>query len=741
MNHSHSYHHRHEMQSPQNWRGLFWVSGIGATLWLLLRSGFNPKRLAYPCQRAALAASLSFWTSIASMIGLTALLQRARSKALLAKVVLAALTVGVSLLVSASANIPAPHTASLVLPAWTNPSAVSNVYVAANVPAPLCSLEGGVIPSSGACSSPDFAFKDEGVDALLSQMDGSGQYFYKTAEHPDGLFGADHIVVIKINNQWAANGSGDGKGRLTTNTDVLKGVIWRVLQHPDGFSGEVVVAENTEGAKMPHFNITPANAQDQRQSFQDVVNAFRSQGYNVSLKDWTAFYDDPNPVHGGNLGDSDYPVGEFARGDNSDRYILLDDPSAGGADQISYPKFTTVGGSQVSMKYGIWNGSAYEDRLDFINMPVLKRHGMAGATIAWKNYVGFATKANGESRFGGWDEMHNFFWGYTGGPNKDYGLIAHEMHDVVLPKLNIVDAIWVAINSNTSGEAVRRNTILASTDPFAVDWYASEYILRPSVSGQPANVSAALNGTFRRATLTNQKAARALWGDAYPFINMDEACGAGSAACDSEKNQMNVLVNDLGYLAIPALNAPSGTIYTRTPAYQWNAVGAASKYTLLVSRASTGKTLISKTVKSSSCADGVCSTKSSTRLPAGNYYFRVRSHTAAGWSAYSEALPFIISTPPPPVLIAPSGAVAAGKPVFQWNTSTAASKYTLALLNAGSGKTIFTTTVSASKCSEGICNITSLKSLSAGNYYFKVKAYGSAGWSAYSTPQDFSITP
>jgi len=32
----------------------YWIAGFAAFLWILLRSGTNPKRLTYPCQRAAI---------------------------------------------------------------------------------------------------------------------------------------------------------------------------------------------------------------------------------------------------------------------------------------------------------------------------------------------------------------------------------------------------------------------------------------------------------------------------------------------------------------------------------------------------------------------------------------------------------------------------------------------------------------------------------------------------------------
>lgn len=145
------------------------------------------------------------------------------------------------------------------------------------------------------------------------------------------------------------------------------------------------------------------------------------------------------------------------------------------ADELSYPKFRTAGGNTVSMRYGVWDGSIYDsDHLTFIYLPILKMLGMAGATVAWKNLIGFVTIADTDRRYGDWDVMQDFFWGYAEGTNRSYGLIGRTLAMIRAPDLNIVEAIWVATEDNTGGPAVRQNVLLASTDPFAVDWYASE---------------------------------------------------------------------------------------------------------------------------------------------------------------------------------------------------------------------------------------------------------------------------
>jgi uncharacterized protein (DUF362 family) len=196
------------------------------------------------------------------------------------------------------------------------------------------------------------------------------------------------------------------------------------------------------------------------------------------------------------------------------------------------------------MRYGVWSGSSYDaDRLTFINLPVLKRHGMAGATAAWKNLIGFITTNAEVQRFGGWDEMHRYFWGMeAAGGDPDYGLLGRQLALIRAPDLNIVDAIWVGYQDNTGGNASRQDILLASTDPFAVDWYASEYVLRPLDEYSETDTSAARGGTFRRATRTNQDVAAAVWpgASAYPYIDLLDTDDA--TPNPAERNQMNAYV-------------------------------------------------------------------------------------------------------------------------------------------------------------------------------------------------------
>lgn len=532
----------HEHHRSRRARLGWWLTAIAALAWLLVRSGPAPRRLAYPCQRAALATAGGVLAHLAGLLGLAQVGRLALRRTGVGSVAGVTLLLVLTLALGGSGS-PAPPAGATVLspilPAWTSATAVSDVFVATEVPVPQCSLDGGTLPSTPPCNAPAVAFADPGVDALIAEMETRGTFFYRTTAHPGGLVSTDGVVVIKINNQWAAYGDGTGLGRLTTNTDALKGLIWAVLQHPDGFTGEVVVAENTQYVAAD-WNITPANAEDQNQSFQDVVAAFQGQGHNVTTSTWDYLNDTllAGSTVGGGL-----PPGEYANGNSTDGYILLEDPAAGGSNELSYPKFRTAGGHDLSLLYGVWGGATYDpDRLTLINMPVLKVHGMAGATIAWKNLIGFVTIADEGGRFGDWDEMHDFFWGYTGNSAPSYGLIGRQLARVRAPDLHLVDAIWVANQDNTSGGAIRCDVLLASSDPFAVDWYASEYLLRPLadlggwVSG--ADASAARGGTFRSATRVNQDAAAAVWPGTYPY--MDLTAQNPSSPLTAEHDQLNV---------------------------------------------------------------------------------------------------------------------------------------------------------------------------------------------------------
>ncbi|MHA1667879.1 MAG: DUF362 domain-containing protein [Candidatus Heimdallarchaeaceae archaeon] len=224
------------------------------------------------------------------------------------------------------------------------------------------------------------------------------------------------------------------------------------MNHPEGFDGEIVIADNGQGRGSMDWDQT--NSEDKKQSVQDIVDFF-SKNNKISVFLWD------------NIGWN--KVQEYSAGDNESGYIVYDTADEETGIYTSYPKFETIYGTKISFKYGIWNETAYEKRLKIINFPVLKSHSGYGVTAAMKNYMWVQTQklANGHEKVA------------TGG-------MGTLMAECGLPTLNILDAIWVNANpspsvnvgpSTTYSEATRVNVILASLDPIALDYWAAKHIL------------------------------------------------------------------------------------------------------------------------------------------------------------------------------------------------------------------------------------------------------------------------
>jgi hypothetical protein len=281
-------------------------------------------------------------------------------------------------------------------------------------------------------------------------MGENGLKFYQSLHNTTttgggGLIGADDVVLLKINCQWSQRGG--------SNTDMLQELIQSIIDHPDGFTGEIIVADNGQGRGSMDWVL--CNAENQGQSAQEVVDDFSS--HNVSTFLW-------DPIRRKN-------VQEFSEGDSDSGYVVYTEADLDTGILVSYPKFTTDYGTMVSFKHGIWNGTGYEPALKIINLPVLKSHSVYGVTACMKNFMGVQSQgvANGHDCVG------------TGG-------MGTLMADYGLPTLNIVDAIWINANpapssSNGPGtsyaDATQINILIAGQDPIALDYWAAKNILLP----------------------------------------------------------------------------------------------------------------------------------------------------------------------------------------------------------------------------------------------------------------------
>jgi len=306
----------------------------------------------------------------------------------------------------------------------------------------------------------------EGFEELINLMEEEGLNFYKT-NNSDGVIGKDDVVILKINCQWHQRGG--------TNVDLVESVINAIINHPDKFEGEIIVADNGQdqfgsNGDGGSLDWDKANGQDKTRSMLDMVEDFKSNGYKVSGYLWdTITYT---------------KVDEFDSGDMEEGYVVYDHPNEDTKITVSYPKFISENGTYISFKNGIWdeNNQSYDsDKLKIINMPVLKTHPTYGITGAVKNYMGVPSEKitkNSHATIG-------------------IGSMGTLMGETRMPALTIMDAIYINANSDRSirqgassdyDKATFTKNILASTDPIALDYYAAGEVLYPVMQNSDGEI-------------------------------------------------------------------------------------------------------------------------------------------------------------------------------------------------------------------------------------------------------------
>ncbi len=416
INHDHIF-------KPKKFYNNIVVFGLLNLVWFLFRTGRKPSRIIYPCQQEALK---NISLSLGALIPILTLPLYWKKIKPYSKPIFA-----IALVISPICGAYAFH----------------SLTTFEEVQLQLEPLE-----STSDMASDIFVVNGKNISHVSNLIDLMGTKnvsFYLSSnssinQGPDGLISKSDVVLLKVNAQWSARGG--------TNTDFLKELIQAIVDHPDGFEGELIVADNGQGSG--DLDRAYSNAEDHGQSTQDVVNMF-SASYNISTFLWDDIRRDE--------------VQEYSDGDMDDGYIVYDTQDLETKVYVSYPKFETLFGTKVSFKNGIWNGSHYEDNLKVINLPVLKSHSGYGVTATLKNYMGVQTEslANGHSTIA-------------------YGAMATLMIECGLPTLNIIDAIWINANPETSTsegpstsytEATRVDMLIAGFDPVAMDYWSAKHVL------------------------------------------------------------------------------------------------------------------------------------------------------------------------------------------------------------------------------------------------------------------------
>ena len=298
--------------------------------------------------------------------------------------------------------------------------------------------------------------RDGGIGALLDLMGEHRLKFYRSEREgrtygPDGLIPPDAVVIVKVNSQWDERGG--------TNTDLVGSIIESILAHPNGFTGEIVVADNGQAQFGTHghggsLDYEMNNAEDRGQSIQDIVDSFPD--HRVSTYLWDSI--------------TTNEVEEYLHGDDDDGYVLDEEADPTTGIVVSYPKFTTEYGTKISFRHGVWlpETNQYDsERLKVVNVPVLKAHFVYGVTACIKHYMGVVS-----------DKLTRR------GAHRSVGKggMGTEMAGTRVPTLNILDAIWVNAKPGSGPrsnyeEATRLNTIMASVDPAALDYWATKHVL------------------------------------------------------------------------------------------------------------------------------------------------------------------------------------------------------------------------------------------------------------------------
>jgi uncharacterized protein (DUF362 family) len=419
----------------------FFVYGLLCLAWLMLRSGLKPSRAHYPCQVAAkLNTELWLATYLLPVLQVGPIRPRLSDRRLVLLVVVA-LVAGVGY---------------ISLRGGTGIDTSLNISNQLQ----LEPVEASVLPASDIYVVTGTDEVDDGVERLLGQMAGNGLKFYNSSKvtrlsGPEGLISADDVVLIKVNSQWDQRGG--------TNTDLVKSIIQAIVDHPDGFRGEVVVADNGQaqyGAQGRGGSLDWAsnNAQDRGQSIVDVVNGFKPT-FKVSAYLWDTI--------------TTNVVSEYADGDSEDGYVISTKVAASTSSISAYPKFTTEYGTMISFRHGVYvpaDNDYDAGKLKVINIPVLKTHMIYGVTGAVKHYMGVTS-----------DKLTSGL-GYSAHGSVGRGGMGTLMAQTRVPDLNILDAIYVNArpedgSSTTYGDASEVNVIAASTDPVALDYWAAKRIL------------------------------------------------------------------------------------------------------------------------------------------------------------------------------------------------------------------------------------------------------------------------
>lgn len=325
------------------------------------------------------------------------------------------------------------------------------------------------------------------------------------------IVGERDIVVVKVSAQWWNQGM--------TNVLGTKRVVEHVLERP-GFKGEVIVLENT------HFRLASGSGLSRAFTYPSERNVdvpgMRCLG---DLERWFAerrapvsfvglvdagpsalagdAWRDPGHEHGTYGGDERGPL---AAGDDRDGYhwdldggfrlrrSWVDDACS----PLTWPRFTSpLTGAVVDFRDGIHRREQGRlvptgQPLRYLCLTTANEHTSTGYTGCCKAAMGLVDMSAGrlgtDPRVRDLQSVH--FFGEPDAPWRMAGPLAHFAAKVRAPDLYITLAEWVGLTPSgpfddaldirlEAASAIRTDTVVAGTDPVAMDAWVVRNLLMP----------------------------------------------------------------------------------------------------------------------------------------------------------------------------------------------------------------------------------------------------------------------
>jgi hypothetical protein len=338
------------------------------------------------------------------------------------------------------------------------------------------------------------------IDAVLEKMGGI-----------EKIVGKDDVVLIKVSAQWWNQGM--------TNVAAVKRVIEQILAI-EGFAGEVVVFENThfrlaDGSGLSRAWTHPSARNVDVEGWTklgDLIDHFKNFDAPVSfvglvdagpneLAEGT--WHDPGRAHGVYGGDGRAPIapGETRDGYHWDfaRAFRLKRSWVDHAQTpLSWPVFTSPrSGLLIDFKDGVIKREGEkrvpaQRKLTWINMTTANQHNDTGFTGCCKSAMGVVDMSAGwlgtDPRVRGYQSVH--FFGFPDALWRMAGPLADFAKRVRAPDLYLAVAEWVAATPPSgwregadirieASSAFRKRTVVAGTDPVAIDSWCVRNLLMP----------------------------------------------------------------------------------------------------------------------------------------------------------------------------------------------------------------------------------------------------------------------